>query len=77
MAHGLPALGEMDAGRFASFIWWFLMHERDEQERMKFRNRLWQPPRGEVPTPDSPWSAANERESFRALKAGLGLSGAK
>jgi len=56
-----------------SFVWWFYTHDVEEQERDKFKARLWRPPTKDTPIPkESPWSPENEMAGFHALKAMAG-----
>lgn len=72
-SQGLPDLEEMSPARFCNLVWWWLIRNvADPIDVDKVRARLWQPPKGVVPTPESPWSAENESKGFAALKASLG-----
>lgn len=53
------------------FVWWFLTRNADPNEIEKFKARLWRPPKGVEPPPESPWSAENEMRNFRSLQAAL------
>lgn len=55
--------------QFCNFVWWMFTRNMTEQETTKFRARLWQPPKGVAPAPQSPWSPENERAAFQAFKA--------
>lgn len=72
-AHSMPDLRELHLGRLANFVYWRVTDGGAEEEVEKFRARLWQPPRGEIADPRSPWSAENEAASFAAARAALGL----
>jgi len=69
VARGLDDLDEMPLARFVPFMWWWCTHGREQADVERFRARLWRPPRGEAPAPQSPWSAENEARAFQALKA--------
>lgn len=75
VAHGMPDLRTLPVDRFANYVWWFLTRNADEDGKQKFRLRVWQPPKGEVPPPGSPWSAEAETAAFEGMKRTLGLSG--
>lgn len=51
--------------------YWATRNAQDEQTLAKFDRRLWMPPKGEEAPAESPWSAANETNAFKALKAAL------
>jgi hypothetical protein len=48
--------------------YWATRNAQDEQALAKFDRKLWMPPKGEVPPPESPWSAQNETDAFKAFK---------
>lgn len=76
VSRGMADLRELPLDRFANFIWWFLTRNASQEDRERVRNRIWQPPKGELPPAKSPWSAENETKAFRALKQTLGMVGA-
>lgn len=49
--------------------YWATRNAQDENALAKFDRKLWMPPKGEEPPPESPWSAANETSAFQAFKA--------
>ena len=55
--------------QFCNFVMWMFTKNMDENETRRFKSRLWQPPAGETPTSNSPWSAENETAAFAAFKA--------
>jgi hypothetical protein len=57
--------------RFTNFIWWISTRNAEPPEVQKMRSKLWMPPKGEAPAPQSPWSAENETAGFKALKASV------
>lgn len=74
VAHNMPSLRRLPLERFCNFVWYmFTRNANDPAAVDKFRASLWMPPKGEVPPPQSPWSAENESKAFGALKAGLGI----
>ena len=58
----------MTLQRLTSFIWYFITHKAEHAEVVKFKNRLWIPPKGAPIPAASPWSAENERGAFEAFK---------
>ena len=59
----------MSLQRLTSFIWYFITRKAEHTEVVKFKNRLWIPPKGADIPDSSPWSAANETGAFEAFKA--------
>lgn len=49
--------------------YWATRNAQDENALAKFDRKLWMPPKGEEPPPESPWSSANETSAFQAFKA--------
>ena len=72
VAHGVPDLASLPMSRALNFVWYMLIRNADTNEQAKLRAKLWMPPKGVVPPPESPWSAENEMAAFRSLRAGLG-----
>lgn len=72
-AHSMADLRDLHLGRLANFVYWRITDGAPEAEIEKFRARLWQPPRGVVADRRSPWSVENEKSSFNAARAALGL----
>lgn len=62
----------MPLSRFVPFMWWWCTHGREQSDVEKFRARLWRPPKGEAPAPNSPWAPEKETQAFRALQAMVG-----
>lgn len=71
VSRNMPRLETLDLDRFCNFIWYRSVDGAEQKEIDKFKARLWIPPKGVVPTPDSPWSAESEASAFQSLKAGL------
>lgn len=71
MAHGIPPLGSLPLDRFCNLVYYWFTRNADSKDLAKFRNRLWVPPVGQVPTARSPWSPQAESSAFGALKAAL------
>lgn len=72
VGHGLPDLETLPLGRLTNFVWWLMAKDKSAADRAKLRGRIWLPPKGEVITPESPWSAQNETKAFGAFKAATG-----
>lgn len=73
---GLLASRNVDAlslpfDRFLAVVYWFLTDGATPQQVAKFDTRLWMPPPGIEPAPQSPWSPENETAAFKALRAGV------
>jgi len=66
--------------RLLNYVWWWATRNAEEKERTKFRNRLWQPPKGtsaqDIPE-KSPWSRKNESAALGSLKASLSAGGSR
>lgn len=58
-----------------NFMWHMLTRNSDKNEIANLRAKLWMPPKGVAPTPESPWSPENEMGAFGALRAQLGVKG--
>lgn len=71
VSRGLEDLDEMPLKRFVPFMWWYCTHDREQKHVDRFRNRLWQPPKGEAAAPQSPWAPEKETAAFASLKATL------
>lgn len=56
---------------------WATKNAENEQDLAKFDRKLWMPPKGVVPPPESPWSSANETSAFKAFKAQIQPDGSK
>lgn len=72
VSRGLEDLDSMPLSRFVPFMWWWCTHDREPADVEKFRARLWRPPKGEAPAPQSPWAPENEKKAFAALQAMVG-----
>lgn len=72
-ARGLGDIRNWRVDKFCSFVWWYATHDRETKDVEMFRNRIWQPPKGDdTPIPkQSPWSAESEAESFASFKSQL------
>lgn len=67
-AHGGDPIGEMSPRRFAALVWWFYTKDREQTDIQKFRLRVWQPPKGVVPTgKNNPFSRENELAAADSL----------
>lgn len=64
-------LARLPLDRFTNFIWWMSTHNAEQADVQKMRSRLWMPPKGEAPAPESPWAADAETSAFKALKASV------
>lgn len=73
VAHSMPDLRELKLGRLTNYVYWRITDGAEEESLEKFRAKLWQPPRGEIADPRSPWSSENEMSSFNAARAALGI----
>lgn len=72
IGHGaIGSLDDLPIGAFVDYVWWYVTQNVDPTEIEKFRARLWRPPKGEEPPPESPWSPESEMASFHALQASL------
>lgn len=72
VAHNMPNLQDLELGRVCNFVYWRVVDGITDSAAIdKFRARLWQPPRGVVADPRSPWSPENEQSAFKAAKAML------
>lgn len=60
---------QLPADRFLNLIYFWAVKELDQDDRFKLDTRLWMPPKGEAPAPQSPWSAENEKKAFSAFVA--------
>src|SRR3546814_6036105 len=49
--------------------YWATRNAQDEAALAKFDRKLWMPPKGEEAPAESPWSAQNETDAFKAFKA--------
>ena len=63
--------------RFLNLIYWWATNEASAEDVRRFDQRLWMPPKGEAPAPQSPWSPENETKALSAFAAEVGVSGAK
>ena len=71
-------IAELPIDRMLNLIYyWATRNADDEQALAKFDRRLWMPPKGEEPPPESPWSSASETNAFKTLKAALQPDGPK
>lgn len=65
-------IAELPIDRMLNLIYyWATRNAQDEQALAKFDRKLWLPPKGIEPPKESPWSAENETNAFKALKAAL------
>lgn len=63
-------LMELPIDRLLNLVYfWATRNAQDENALAKFDRKLWMPPKGEEPPPESPWSSANETSAFQAFKA--------
>jgi hypothetical protein len=60
---------DLSIDRFYNFIYYWATKDLSGEDRFSFDTRLWIPPEGEEPAPESPWSAENETKAFQAFKA--------
>lgn len=74
IARGLGDIRKWPLSDYCAFVWWWATNGRDQRDVEKFRNRLWQPPKGTPIPKQSPWSAENEAKSFQSLKSALAPS---
>jgi hypothetical protein len=73
VGHGLGDLRDLPIDRFTNFVWWLWTNNGSEQDKAKFKARLWMPPKGQAVTDKrSPWSPEAESAAFAGLKAALG-----
>lgn len=75
VGHGhAGGLEDLPLHSLLSFVWWYATHNLEEEEKDKFRTKLWQPPKGSTAPihPDSPWSPENEMKSFQSLRSETG-----
>lgn len=71
-------LMDLPIDRMLNLIYfWATRNAQDEQTLAKFDRKLWMPPKGEEAPPESPWSAANETDAFKAFKAQIQPDGPK
>lgn len=75
-ARGVDPL-ELPPQRFLTLVYHFATREGSPDDIAKFDRRLWVPVKGAVPPPESPWSAANETNAFKAFKQALQPDGPK
>lgn len=65
-------LMDLPIDRLLNLIYfWATRNAPDEQALAKFDRKLWMPPKGEEAPAESPWSAENETNAFKALKSAL------
>jgi hypothetical protein len=57
--------------RLLNWTHYWATRDGDEQGIAKFEMRLWRPPLGVAPSPQSPWAPANETAALSALGAAL------
>lgn len=62
---------DLTTDRFCNLLWWYATRNAEDPSDVKrFEARLWQPPKGVVPT-SGPWEAQAETDALSALKAQL------
>jgi len=64
-------LEKLRLDKFTNFVWWMSTRNAEQADVQKMRSKLWMPPKGEAPAPQSPWAADNETAAFKALKASV------
>lgn len=57
--------------RAANLVWYWATRNADEKGLEQFRIRLWQPPANAPAPKTGPWSAEEETQAFRSLKASV------
>lgn len=71
-------LMELPIHRMLNLIYfWATRNAQDEQTLAKFDRKLWMPPKGEEVPAESPWSAENETNAFKAFKQQIQPDGPK
>lgn len=68
ISQNMSDLRDMEMDRFVAFLYWYFTRNAASQADVDtFRARLWRPPAGATITPESPWSATNEKAAFNAF----------
>lgn len=70
VAHGGADLRTLDVDRLCSYIRWMCTKELQENDRIQFEARLFQPPPGEKPA--GPWAPEAETASLANLQQAFG-----
>lgn len=63
---------DLPIDRFLNLVYWRAVDGGSEEDVRKFESRLWMPPVGVAPAPQSPWSPENETRAFKGLVAEVG-----
>lgn len=69
ITHGIKSVQDMPLGSFTSMVSYLATENAEKKDKDKFRQDVWRPPKGVRADPRSPWSPANEKAAFDAVKA--------